>query len=212
MTLRRIVTFPLLALCIFAMAALAQTTINTPATSPTASSPADISALLDKDVLVIVGPSFLSGNGTPQVGGTVGALMPFTTRLSGGIFADIAFRKTGNPQTNIRGQVSYQAFSLTIAGHDYPVNLLEDVGTSLAASDPSTALAGAGNIVTAVLQHVGTNVGYIAASGVGTDVPLGKTLHLQPYIRVVKGSLNDTAWVAGVNFGLAVHTKKVAGQ
>jgi hypothetical protein len=187
-----------LALCVCMTAAPAQTN--------------DLSSLLDKDVLVVVGPAYLSGNGTPQAGGTVGTTMPFTNRLSGGIFADLAFRKTGAPQTNVRGQVSYQLCSITIAGHDYPVNLLEDVGTAFAASDPSTAITQAAGVVSAVLQNVGTNVGYIAASGVGTDIVLGKSLHMQPYIRVVKGSLNDTAWTVGIGFGFAVHTKRVAGQ
>jgi hypothetical protein len=168
-----------------------------------------LTSLLDKDVMVVLGPSFISGGGTPAIGGTVGASFPLGNTLSGGVFADIAFRTSGNPQINIRGQLAQQIFTFTVANRTFPVSILGDIGPTFVASDPNAVVTGAGKSLVAVLGNIGTNVGYIAATGVQTEVVLPHNIRGQPYFRVVKGSLNDAGWSVGVNFGIPVRLKKV---
>jgi hypothetical protein len=180
-----------LALCfLFAFVAFAQE--STPAESP-------------MEVVLFSGAAFNAG-GSPQVTGTLGGLYQFTPKTYGGLVADISFRKSGLPQTTIRGEVARQV--LTING--LPIYALMDVGSSFAASEPSALVQSAGNVLTAVAQNVGTNVGYMAGTGVSTSfrLPFYKKLYALPSFRVVKGSLNDAQLVWGINFGAKVKIKK----
>ena len=139
-----------------------------------------------------------------KLGGTLGASYPFTVATSGGLAADLAFRSKALPQTNIRGFFEWQAFKVG----SLPVILTEDVGAAFAASDPASAIQKTGALLQSVLSNVGTNVGYLAATGVRTDIPIGRGFVLQPRVRLAKGSLNDTGIVVALTLGSSVVVSK----
>jgi len=136
-------------------------------------------------------------SGSPKAAVTLGGLYPFSATTSGGMVADLSF-KSGRPTTVISGMIEQKAGNIG----QYPVYLLAQVGTAFAASSP-TVTTEAGALAAQVAASAGTNIGYSAATGVRTEIPLGKNLYLRPSARIIKGSLNDTEFV----FGLVLASK-----
>jgi hypothetical protein len=164
---------------------------------------APAAAAQSQEVVLLVGSAYNSG-GAPQVSGRVGGLYQFTPTTFGAIVADLGFRKGTLPQTTISGEFGRQIF--VVSG--VPVYALVDVGGSFAASDPGAILQKTGAVVSAVIQNAGTNVGYLAATGVGAAIHIGGNWWALPAVSVVKGSLNDTQLLIRLNFGLKVKAAK----
>lgn len=176
MQFRRSVITALFALALGAVAAFGQTTT--------------------REVVAFTGAAY-NQNSTPRISWTLGGAVPVSDSAFVGIVADVAFSRTQQPGITVRPE--YIREILSINGRK--VYALAGIGATFQASDPTAVIQQLVPTIQAALANVGTNLGYSAASGLTTDIDIGRGWHLLPAARVVKGSLNDTQVVIGFNIG-----------
>lgn len=150
---------------------------------------------VERDVVLTVGTAY-NQNGTPKATVDVGAFYQVSDSAYMGVAVDLAFKKNAQPGMTFRPEYVHQVFSVN--GH--PVSAIVGIGASFVATDPAAILSQ----LTPVLANVGTNVGYSAATGLTTSFPLYRGIYVAPVVRVIKGSLNDTQVVFGINFATKV--------
>ncbi|MDE2104524.1 MAG: hypothetical protein KGL39_45230 [Patescibacteria group bacterium] len=145
-----------------------------------------------RPIVGFVGSEYKSG-GSPKATMVLGGLLPIGDTDFAGAAADLAFKPNQQPAITIRPEYIKYAGSVTVGSVKLPVYAIIGLGVQFQASDPMAVITQ----LKAALSNVGTNVGYNAAVGVTTNFSVGK-VHFSPAFRVVKGSLNDTQYVAGV--------------
>lgn len=145
-----------------------------------------------REVVGMVGTSY-NQQGSPKATLTLGGYYQIADSAYVGVAVDVAFKPNTQPGFTVRPEYIRQVFSI----NGQPFYAIGGIGASFVASDPTAVLAQ----LTPILQNVGTNVGYSAATGLTTTFKVYKGLYAAPVVRVVKGSLNDTQVVAGINFG-----------
>lgn len=170
-------------ICVFACALLALSL------TPALAQPAPDTS---RDVVLFTGTSY-NHTGSPKLTADLGAFYQIGEKDYVGVVADLAFKRNQQPTITMRPEYARQFASIG----KLPLYALAGIGAEFAASDPAAVI----QQLKAALSNVGTNVGYSAATGVTTNFPIGHGLYVIPAFRVVKGSLNDTAYVLGINIG-----------
>jgi hypothetical protein len=155
----------------------------------------DPSAPAPKAFAILVGGHY-NPDASPKFGATIGGLYPVSANDALGVIADITAvpgvtTKGNRLKTNIRFEYVRKA-PWAVSG--WPIYILADVGGTFEASDPTAIVQQAKALITS-----GTNAGYQAATGIATERHLWKSLYLAPALRVVKGSLDHTTLVGGIN-------------
>jgi hypothetical protein len=181
--MKTLITIATLTLAL-ALGAFGQTTTTEPAPSA------------PREIVAFTGAAY-NHSGSPKVTMTLGGAYPVSDSAYLGVVADVGFKRNSQPTVTIRPEFIREVFRVN--GH--PIYGLFGIGASFAARDPAAIVQQLVPVLRTALENVGTNFGYSAATGVTTNFRLYRGLHALPAFRVVKGSLNDTQFVFGVNFG-----------
>lgn len=154
---------------------------------------------LPREIVLLAGATF-NRAGSPKLTLDVGAAYQVAGKNYVCLMIDLAFQKNQTPGMTFRPEFAREVFRV----NGLPILLLAGIGAEFKASDPAAVIRQLAPIVKAGLENVGTNLGYNAATGVATNFHVAGPLYLAPSFRVVKGSLGETQYVAGIQFASKV--------
>lgn len=95
----------------------------------------------------------------------------------------------------IKTRIQFHGAQKVVTFRGTPIFWSGEVGPDFTASTPPASPAAA------VTAAIGTNIGYSVGSGPMASIAIGKRTYLMPHAEIVKGSLQDLGWRAGVLFG-----------
>lgn len=155
-----------------------------------------------QQVLLFVGGGW--DNNAKKATTRVGGLYPLGETTAIGVTANFTPLKSDK----LFSAVTFEGVKQIGKVNSIPIFAILDGGPAWTPSDPTPALKQVGKVATAVISNLGTNVGYLAMTGVGARIMLGKDFCILPSFRVSKGSLNDTGWQMQISFGRTVTVAK----
>ena len=142
------------------------------------------------------GPAYDPGQAPPQAAaGQIGGAKLVSDSVYLGAVASIGSK--GVTPWQAKTSIQFHSAERFWTFRGMPLFWTQEAGPDIAAS---TAAVSAGS--KPVVTNVGTNIGYKAGSGLLVSLPLGRGWYLMPHAEVVKGSLQDLGWKAGVLFAL----------